>query len=147
VQVADKKDKKRTKKGIDWSWSELANLVKFSRDPIQASLLKFDDTTEEGKLYNKLALECYQDTMRFMGDYPAKGKSETDIVDKLLLTGIKYPELKDEIYCHIVKQTTNNRSDRTESCARGWRLLVIITAFHRPSEYFEKYLRACVSFP
>ena len=48
--VADKKDRKRTKKGIDWSWSELANLVKFSRDPIQASLLKFDDTTEEGKV-------------------------------------------------------------------------------------------------
>lgn len=88
--VENKKDKgKKGKKGLDWSWSELANLVKFSRDVIQVSLLKFDDQTEEGKLHNKLALECYQDTMRFMGDYPAKGKTEVDIVHKLLLTGIK----------------------------------------------------------
>lgn len=50
--------------------------------------------------------------------------------------------LKDEIYCHLVKQTTNNRSDRGDSCGRGWRLMVIITAFHRPSDYFEKFLRA-----
>ncbi len=44
-------------------------------------------------------------------------------------------------YCQIIKQTTNNKSERANSCARGWRLLVIATAFIRPSDGFERFLR------
>lgn len=68
--VMDKQKRNRKKNsqggGIDWSWSELAKLVKFSKSPIQASLLKFDES-ETGKMLNKLALECFMDIMRVSG--------------------------------------------------------------------------------
>lgn len=79
--------------------------------------------------------------MKFMGDYMAKGKTEIDVVHYLVTVGQKHEELRDEIYCHLIKQTTNNKSERAESCARGWRLLVILTAFLKPSATFSPYLR------
>eukprot|EP00039_Didymoeca_costata_P014654 m.239349 g.239349 ORF g.239349 m.239349 type:complete len:2341 (+) comp16067_c0_seq1:94-7116(+) len=134
-----RKKKKEDKEGLDWSWSELAQLVKYTKSPIQASLTKLDDSNS---LLNKLALECFLAIMKFMGDYYARGKTDTDVVHFLLVVAHKHPELHDEIYCQIVKQVTNNRSSWPESAARGWRLLVILTAFVDPSERFERFLRA-----
>jgi hypothetical protein len=57
-----------------WSWSPLADLVKFTKSPIQASMLPLPPQL------NKLALECFIAIMRFMGDYMMKGKSVTDLV-------------------------------------------------------------------
>jgi len=63
-------------------------------------------------------------------------------VHYLLLVSQKHKELNDEIYCHLIKQTTSNRSARADSCARGWRLLVIMCAYVRPTDRFERYLRS-----
>jgi myosin-15 len=106
---------------------------------MQASLLKLDDTQT---MLNKMALECFIAIMKFMGDYMAKGKTEMDIVHFLMFVAQKHEELRDEIYCQLIKQTTNNKSERVESTARGWRLLLILTAFIKPSDNFERYLRA-----
>lgn len=81
--------------------------------------------------------------MKFMGDYySSKGRTEVDVVHFLLQVAHKHELLRDEIYCQLIKQTTSNKSERAESCARGWRLLVICTAFIKPSEVFERYLRS-----
>lgn len=140
LNTAPKTKKKKGKEAnLAWSWSELAELVKFSKSPIQASLLLMDDS-QTG--LNKLALECFIAIMKFMGDYMAKGKTEIDIVHFLLLASQKHLELRDEIYCQMIKQTTNNKSERADSAARGWRLLLILTAFIQPSDTLERYLRA-----
>lgn len=52
--------------------------------------------------------------MKFMGDYPAKGKVEIHVFHFLLSVGQKHPELRDEIYCQIIKQVTSNKSERAE---------------------------------
>ena len=53
--------------------------------------------------------------MKFMGDYMAKGKTEIDVVHYLLTAAQQYDPLRDEIYCQLIKQTTNNKSERAEA--------------------------------
>ncbi|RWS08857.1 unconventional myosin-XV-like protein [Dinothrombium tinctorium] len=79
--------------------------------------------------------------MRFMGDYPlSKNQTEVDCVYAILMNCHKYPQLHDEIYCQIIKQTTNNKSPKQDSCQRGWRLFSILTAYFGCSDNLRPYL-------
>uniref|UniRef100_A0A8C9R7C9 MyTH4 domain-containing protein n=1 Tax=Scleropages formosus TaxID=113540 RepID=A0A8C9R7C9_SCLFO len=101
--------------------------------------------------------------MKFMGDYPLRGQTEQDVVChflKVLCSSPKmhvrhrltvlfdtvpqligeYGLLKDEAYCQVLKQITANTSSKSDSCQRGWRLLYILTAYHRCSEVLKPYL-------
>lgn len=126
----------KKEKAAGWTWSGLAELVKYSRVPLQASLLMFESTQ-----LNKLAVESFQLIMKFMWDLPlAKHQKETDLVFSLLKMCREFPELSDEVYCQLIKQVTSNKSQRPESSGRGWRLMIIITAYVKCSDHFEPYL-------
>ena len=94
-----------------------------------------------------------------MGDYPlAKGQKDIDCIYYLLQVRAKiydvtrdikfliiktlhhHNELCDEVYCQLMKQTTNNKSTKIESCQKGWRLMAIITAYFKSSELLKPYL-------
>ncbi|XP_022800015.1 unconventional myosin-XV-like isoform X1 [Stylophora pistillata] len=125
-----KKDKE------EWSWSGLAELVKYSRAPIQASLIR-----RESPQLNKLAVETFQTIMKFMGDLPlSKHQKETELVFNLLKTCREIPALRDEVYCQLIKQVTSNKSPKPESASRGWRLMIIITAYIECSDIFKPFL-------
>ncbi|PRD26924.1 UNVERIFIED_CONTAM: Myo15a [Trichonephila clavipes] len=134
-----KTKKGKSKKGkdtSDWTWKELADMVKYTKSPLLASLLKF-----EAPELNKLALECFVAIMRYMGDYPmTKNQSEVDCVYTILVTCHKYPQLRDEVYCQLMKQTTNNKSPKPDSCQRGWRLFSIVVAYFECSDALKPYL-------
>ncbi|EFX88395.1 hypothetical protein DAPPUDRAFT_191611 [Daphnia pulex] len=130
------KDRPESVAGADWTWKEQVDLVKFTKSPIQASLLQLDSNE-----LNKLALEGFLSIMKYMGDYPmAKGQSEVDSVYTILMNCHKHEALRDETYCQVMKQTTNNKSSRPDSCQRGWRLFSITAAYFSCSEVLKPYL-------
>ncbi|KAG8762647.1 hypothetical protein FRC11_008243 [Ceratobasidium sp. 423] len=77
---------------------------------------------------------------------PVGGKSSLangDVLEEerwLLAEGIEHGELRDEIYCQVVKQLTDNPSP--ESAFRGWQLLCVLLVTFPPSKNFEGYLRS-----
>ncbi|XP_027004193.2 unconventional myosin-XV [Tachysurus fulvidraco] len=126
-------ERQKSKKGKESK--ESSDMVKFSKTPIQESLIEFTDES-----MNKVAADIFLAIMKFMGDFPIKGQSEQDIISSILrLTG-EYGLLRDEAYCQVLKQITENTSSKTDSCQRGWRILYILTAYYRCSEVLKPYL-------
>lgn len=58
----------------------------------------------------------------------------------LLSEGLTHGELRDEIYCQVMKQLSGNPS--TESVFRGWQVLCVLLTAFPPSKNFETYLRS-----
>ncbi|KAI2804564.1 Myosin and Kinesin Tail domain protein [Blomia tropicalis] len=136
--IENLKSKKKSKsKGDsnDWTWSEFANLVKYSKTLIQSSLLMLSPEL------NKVAVECFSAIMRYMGDLAmVKNQNEVDCVYTILVNCHKHAPIRDEIYCQLMKQTTSNKSARLDSCQRGWRLFSIVAAYFDCSDTLQPYL-------
>ncbi|THV06714.1 hypothetical protein K435DRAFT_773060 [Dendrothele bispora CBS 962.96] len=60
----------------------------------------------------------------------------------LLGEGLVHGELRDEIYCQVMKQLTRN--PHPESVFKGWQLLCVLLITFPPSKNFETYLRSFI---
>ncbi|KAJ3615018.1 hypothetical protein NHX12_018586, partial [Muraenolepis orangiensis] len=114
---------------------EPSEMIMFSKTLLTESLIEFTDPT-----LNRVAADLFLSVMRFMGDQPLKGLSEQEVVSTFLKLIGEFSLMKDEAYCQILKQLTTNTSSKPDSCQRGWRLLYILTAFHRCSEVLKPFL-------
>ncbi|KAM6121795.1 unconventional myosin-XV [Phoenicopterus ruber ruber] len=112
-------------------------MLTFTKTPIQESLIKFED----GGI-SKLAAEAFQAVMKFMGDHPLRGQTELDAICTILKLCAEHEVLRDEVYCQIIKQVTNNTSSKPDSCQKGWRLLYILAAYYKGSEVLRPFLLA-----
>ncbi|XP_033921235.1 unconventional myosin-XV [Melopsittacus undulatus] len=110
-------------------------MLTYSKTPIQESLIEFVD----GGI-SKLATETFQAVMKFMGDHPLRGQTELDSVCTILRLCAEHEVLRDEVYCQVVKQITNNSSSKPDSCQKGWRLLYILAAYYKCSEVLRPFL-------
>ncbi|XP_044008895.1 unconventional myosin-XV [Aphidius gifuensis] len=130
-----KKNKNQEKDGAEWTWKEQVDLVKYSPVPIEQSLLRLDNEL------SSLAADCFLCLMRYMGDQPLPpDMSEVKCVYTILMHCHKFEPLRDEVYCQLMKQTTNNKSVNPDSCQRGWRLFSIVAAYFTCSEGLRPYL-------
>ncbi|KAK2467846.1 hypothetical protein APHAL10511_000141 [Amanita phalloides] len=71
--------------------------------------------------------------------------TNTFILDEerwLLNEGLTHGELRDEIYCQLMKQLTLNPS--TECVFKGWQLLCVLLITFPPSKNFETHLRSFI---
>ncbi|CAG9530057.1 unnamed protein product [Cercopithifilaria johnstoni] len=129
---SDSTQRKRKK----WTWKEIAEKIKHTNKPINHSLLRLDSNEED-----KLAQEAFICIMRYMGDENLKrGQTFTDCIYELLMICHQYYSLRDEIYCQIIRQTTNNKTSKASTSIRGWRLFSILTAYFDCSAVLKPYL-------
>jgi len=108
--------------------------ISFSPDPLKQPLLQ----SLEGKKNIKMASALSQGIMRCMGDYPSK-KDWKEHCSAIIDEGIHCEEIRDELFCQIMKQLTNN--NRLASLEKGWWLLNLCVGSFPPSEVLLPYLR------
>uniref|UniRef100_A0A4W6D941 Myosin VIIA n=1 Tax=Lates calcarifer TaxID=8187 RepID=A0A4W6D941_LATCA len=113
-----------------------------TREPLKQPLLKKVLAHEE--LSQEACLAFY------MGDYPSKrARSVNELTDQIFEGALKAEPLKDEIFCQILKQLTDNHIKYSEE--KGWELLWLCTGLFPPSNillpHVQKFLQAKKHYP
>lgn len=91
------------------------------------------------KLLKREACNLFRLVQVYMGDRKANvGMTLDGVATDIVNTAFSKPPLRDELYVHICRQTTEN--PRKESLRRGWELMAVSLAFVPPSATFEPYL-------
>ncbi|CAE7178082.1 unnamed protein product [Rhizoctonia solani] len=111
------------------------------RVPTSESLL--NSTTSLTEPTNSPGRRSRSSTKAGVMGHKSGGLTNGDVLEEerwLLAEGIEHGELRDEIYCQVVKQLTDNSNP--ESTFRGWQLLCVLLVTFPPSKNFEGYLRS-----
>ncbi|XP_065659386.1 unconventional myosin-XV isoform X6 [Hydra vulgaris] len=117
-------------------WNYINSLVVFGREPLSGSLINFNN-----KSLSRQAADINKAIMKFMGDIKRdRQETNNELIAMVLRNGIENLDMRDEIYCQLAKQTTNNKSENSESCGRGWKLLMLCTAYFDCSELLRPFL-------
>ncbi|XP_061072703.1 myosin VIIAa isoform X1 [Conger conger] len=117
-------------RGKDKMWS-------CTREPIKQPLLKKVLNHEE---LSQEACMAFIAMMKYMGDYPSKRtRTVNELTDQIFEGALKAEPLKDEIFCQIVKQLTDNHVKYSEE--KGWELLWLCTGLFPPSNVLLPHIQ------
>ncbi|XP_043214510.1 myosin-VIIa-like isoform X4 [Amphibalanus amphitrite] len=112
------------------------DLWRHSRDPLKLPLLKKLQNKEE---LSQEACAAFTAVLKYMGDLPSKRtRSGNELTDAIFEGPLKHEILRDEIYCQIMKQLTDNRSRLSEE--RGLELMWLATGLFACSQTLLKEL-------
>lgn len=116
--------------------SSREELWRHTSEPIQAPLLQ---KLQQDEQLSKEACLSFMAILKYMGDLPAvKPKHSNEHTNQIFGVALKNDGLKDEVYCQIMRQLTNNRLLQSEDC--GWELLWLATGIFAPSPGLMKEL-------
>lgn len=106
-----------------------------TRVPLKQPLLK---SLAKNSQLSSLAVQTFTAIMKYMGDYPVKqARSPLELTNQIFGPPSQHSALRDEIYCQIMKQLTNNNNSL--SLERGWQLLWLCCGMYPPSEALLKH--------
>uniref|UniRef100_A0A8C8S4S6 Myosin VIIB n=1 Tax=Pelusios castaneus TaxID=367368 RepID=A0A8C8S4S6_9SAUR len=117
-----------------------SQLWALSKEPLKQPLLKKVCADPE---LRDLACQAFIDILSsspllFMGDYPSKqARSSVELTDQIFVAALQEEVLRDEIYCQIMKQLTENKN--RYSVNSGWQLLWLCTGLFPPSKSLLKH--------
>ncbi|CAG0896206.1 unnamed protein product [Cyprideis torosa] len=111
-------------------------LWRHSRDPIRQPLLKKVAAKED---LAQEACSIFTSVLKYMGDLPSKrSRSSNELTDAVFEGPLKHEILRDEVYCQLMKQLTENRTPWVEE--RGWELIWLACGLFACSQQLLKEL-------
>uniref|UniRef100_A0AAY5KWT3 Myosin VIIAa n=1 Tax=Esox lucius TaxID=8010 RepID=A0AAY5KWT3_ESOLU len=124
-----------------------SSLWSCTREPIKQPLLKKVLSHED---LSQDACMAFIDILYYMGDYPSKRtRSVNELTDQIFEGALKAEPLKDEIFCQILKQLTDNHVKYSEE--KGWELLWLCTGLFSPSNmllpHVQRFLQSKKQHP
>lgn len=127
----------RHKKGLFGKKISINNMLTWSKDPIQKPMIRTND-----KSIKKEACDLFKLIQLYMGDRRGR-QAPISVALEIITKGWGSPNLRDEIYIQLSRQTTDNK--REESLQRGWELMAMCLHFFPPSTRFHSYLEGYIS--
>ena len=121
------------RKGLFGGATTVEKILSWKKENIKTSLKKMPTKDLEN-----VATQCFKNITGYMGDRSSR-KDDGGHAEKVIKTCLSASEeVRDEIYCQLVKQTTRNPSP--ESVKKGWQLLSVCAGSFSPSASLLPYL-------
>ncbi|XP_059483343.1 myosin-VIIa [Neocloeon triangulifer] len=112
------------------------DLWRHTRDPIKQPLLRKLVGKEE---LAEEACFAFSSILKYMGDWPSRrARNSSELTDNMYDGPLKHEILRDEIYCQLMRQLTDNRHRLSEE--RGWELMWLATGLFACSQRLLKEL-------
>ena len=111
-------------------------LFRHAREPLKQPLLRKLQGHEQLSQEACIAFNCI---LKYMGDLPSKRqRNGNELTDQIFEAPLKHDLLRDELYCQLMKQLTDNKSRLSEE--RGWELMWLASGLFVPSQQLLKEL-------
>jgi len=125
----------RQQKNLFYKKISVERSLEFSKQLIKDSIILSCDEL------NKQAIEMFKGGLEYMGERKSLiVRDLNEIATAILKIAVEHPQLRDELYIQLVKQTTLNPQEKSEE--KGWELFsMLLELCIIPSYNFEKFVR------
>uniref|UniRef100_A0A8C5MGM2 Pleckstrin homology, MyTH4 and FERM domain containing H3 n=1 Tax=Leptobrachium leishanense TaxID=445787 RepID=A0A8C5MGM2_9ANUR len=134
---------------------KLNPILRYTKSPLYAPLLPFSYGSQEHSAHEVKGYTALRDEAVRMFSSLQQMESERDpvpLMQGVLQTCLDLRPLRDEVYCQVIKQTTEPPEPGSTEDLRYWQLLTCMSCTYRPSPAVLRFLqthlhRTCRVFP